>query len=342
MTHATGLKFIPFTCPHCGAFTEVEPVYAGKSGPCFVCGRTIKVPYVIGAVVYDAAKGDTAKGGTDSAPVMAATATPARRQLINAILILGAACLFVGAGGAIALKLAQPAMIALKKSAARDESQRKLQRIVAGLRAYEAQYGSLPPPYTVDANGKKMHSWRVLILPFLGGDIGGPIQYNFAEPWDSQNNLRFAAQIPDVFSCSLDPASKTLGETSYVVVIGPRTAFRDQTANADEETKAKERVKLSDISDGPGNTLLVVEYHRSGIVWTEPKDLYFARMSFNVNEEMANSEMRSEHEGCVFAGRADGAAVQIGDGAPPRDVRAMLTIDGDEKLDWTLYLPESK
>ena len=32
---------------------------------------------------------------------------------------------------------------------------------------YESVYHTLPPAYLTDAEGKPMHSWRVLILPYL-------------------------------------------------------------------------------------------------------------------------------------------------------------------------------
>ncbi|MHC4180442.1 MAG: DUF1559 family PulG-like putative transporter, partial [Planctomycetota bacterium] len=35
---------IQFTCPHCGAQTNVADEYAGSSGPCAQCGKTITVP----------------------------------------------------------------------------------------------------------------------------------------------------------------------------------------------------------------------------------------------------------------------------------------------------------
>ena len=34
---------IQFTCPHCGAATNVADEYAGRSGPCAQCGETITV-----------------------------------------------------------------------------------------------------------------------------------------------------------------------------------------------------------------------------------------------------------------------------------------------------------
>lgn len=330
MNTATNLAFIPFTCPHCGAFTEVELAYAGKSGPCFVCGRIVKVPYISTGTQIKTIQ------AAGVSPQAVATTTPVRSQMITAGLILLGACLLLGAIAGIGMKLAAPAIVALKKSSALNETQLNLQRIVGALKAYESQYGSLPPPYTVDEKGKKMHSWRVLILPFLGEHMLFS-QYKMNEPWDSAENIRLAAKIPDVFTCSIDPSAKALGETSYVVVIGPRTAFRDPTLNADEKQKALERVKSGDITDGLESTALVVEYHGSGICWTEPKDLNFGRMSFNINEDRSNTEIRSKHDGCAFIIRADSKCIEIPDGTPAADVRAMLTIDGGEAIDWTEF-----
>ena len=39
---------IPFTCPHCGVTTEVADEYAGQTGPCASCGKTITVPPIGG------------------------------------------------------------------------------------------------------------------------------------------------------------------------------------------------------------------------------------------------------------------------------------------------------
>ncbi len=39
---------IPFTCPHCGARTDVADQYAGQTGPCASCGKTITIPLVSG------------------------------------------------------------------------------------------------------------------------------------------------------------------------------------------------------------------------------------------------------------------------------------------------------
>jgi len=38
---------IPFTCPHCGHYTNVQDRFAGETGPCAGCGKEVTVPAVI-------------------------------------------------------------------------------------------------------------------------------------------------------------------------------------------------------------------------------------------------------------------------------------------------------
>ena len=50
-----------------------------------------------------------------------------------------------------------------------------------------------PPAVLVGPDGKPWHSWRVLLLPYLGHrDLFE--QYEFSQPWDSAKNLRAARQ----------------------------------------------------------------------------------------------------------------------------------------------------
>jgi len=41
-----------FTCPHCGAQTNVSEEYAGRTGPCAVCGKTISIPPLVQPASY--------------------------------------------------------------------------------------------------------------------------------------------------------------------------------------------------------------------------------------------------------------------------------------------------
>src|SRR6266704_588138 len=58
-----------------------------------------------------------------------------------------------------------------------------IRNIALALHNYASLNGSLPPAYIADANGRPMHSWRVLILPYVDrSDIYAA--YRFDEPWN--------------------------------------------------------------------------------------------------------------------------------------------------------------
>ena len=59
-----------------------------------------------------------------------------------------------------------------------------------------------------------MHSWRVLILPFLDQQSLYN-QYDFREPWNGPNNIKLLNSMPSVLRLP-EPASEPRSLTSYV------------------------------------------------------------------------------------------------------------------------------
>ncbi|MDZ4820469.1 MAG: DUF1559 domain-containing protein [Planctomycetota bacterium] len=70
------------------------------------------------------------------------------------------------------------------------------------------------PVYTVDANGKRLYSWRVHVLPYIE-EKSLFNQYNFKEPFDSPHNQKFANRMDTEFCC---PFHESTSETSYFLV----------------------------------------------------------------------------------------------------------------------------
>lgn len=54
-----------------------------------------------------------------------------------------------------------------------------------------------------------MHSWRVLILPYIGEDALYNT-YKFDEPWDGPNNIKLLNQIPRLYACPSTPSSRAV------------------------------------------------------------------------------------------------------------------------------------
>src|SRR3990172_9467251 len=62
-----------------------------------------------------------------------------------------------------------------------------LHQIEMALHYYHDKYHCFPPAYVADASGRPLHSWRVLLLPFLEQE-NLYRQYRFDEPWDGPHN----------------------------------------------------------------------------------------------------------------------------------------------------------
>jgi len=122
---------------------------------------------------------------------------------------------------------------------------------------YHETFGSFPPAYVADRDGRPMHSWRVLILPFLERhDLYNA--YNFAQPWDGPDIRKLADKVgTDYLRSGLE--SDQVRTTSFVAVVGPETAWR-----------GTEPVGYEDLTDGRNATLIVVEVPDGRFRWMEP------------------------------------------------------------------------
>jgi hypothetical protein len=154
-----------------------------------------------------------------------------------------------------------PAVSRVRESARRNQCSNQIRHIAVALQQYERKYDCFPPAYVPDENGRPMHSWRVLILPYME-EVGLHQAYNFDEPWDGPNNRRLASNMPGSYRCPSWPGDRRSGTTCYVAVVGPDTMWPG----------ARSR-KADEITDDLANTLMLVEAPRAGINWMEPRDL---------------------------------------------------------------------
>ena len=184
------------------------------------------------------------------------------------LVIFGFTTLFLGLAGKFVV-----AVLDAREAACQTNCRGHFCQLNLALSNYQEVYGSLPPAYVADADGKPMHSWRVLILPFMdGNDLYE--KYRFDEPWNSPHNSQLQHSHPRRQYCCpgcSDPDHSVF--TNYVVIVGPNTAFPGATST---QTK--------DFEDGDANTILIAEINNSDIHWMEPRDLSFESMSFQLND----------------------------------------------------------
>ncbi len=150
-----------------------------------------------------------------------------------------------------------------------------LKQIVIALHSYHDQYGSFPPAYITDENGQPKHSWRVLLLPFLEEQALYD-KYDFDEPWNGPNNSKLVDSMPSIYSCP-SATHDLQGQTSYVAIVGPHTAWPGASART-----------VSEITDGTTNTVLVLECNDQNTQWLEPQDLELSvALEVLASEDMA-------------------------------------------------------
>lgn len=153
-----------------------------------------------------------------------------------------------------------PALLSVRRSALASDCKSNLRQIAIGLHAYHDKYGTFPPAHVLGPDDTPWHSWRVLILPFLGEQKLYE-DYHFDEPWNGPHNEALLKRMPDLFACP-DSDQRAEGVTSYLAVVGRAAAFPHHIP-----------VRLSDFHDGASNTIMLVESEDAGIRWTEPRDM---------------------------------------------------------------------
>ena len=185
---------------------------------------------------------------------------------------------------------------------------------------YNQAYGCFPPAYIPDKNGRPMHSWRVLLLPYMEHKALYDL-YRFNEPWDSPNNRRIADTAMRIYQCPSGSHAKDPFATDYMMVVGPHTI-----SDGPHSRKVKE------ITDGLHDTIMVVEVADSGVRWAEPKDLQFDQIDFKGDGSRWQGIGGSYHPGGFNAAFCDGSVRFLSNSINPQLIRAMLTIDGGEQI----------
>jgi hypothetical protein len=201
-----------------------------------------------------------------------------------------------------------------QKAARRIQCRNNLKQIAFALQKYHANFGCFPPAYIADENGRPMHSWRVLLLPYMEMK---PFydKYDFGEPWDGPNNSRLANQRPEVYVCPSDYHwSKPPSQTSLVVVVGDDTPW-----------PGHEPFSITDDGRNFLDTIQIVEVADSGISWMEPKDLNIDQMNFAIND-LSRPGIRSHHRGGAHALFTDGT-VRFLTRRDQRDLKKLLRLD---------------
>lgn len=300
-----------FVCPFCYTKTKVADEYLGQAGPCVNCGRHVVMPTRNAQGVL------VASVQTGTAPrKISAKVDPRQRAMALAIglscFLLLVACIVGGIWYALP-GIRQGIAIAAQR---RDID--NMQTIVDALNDYNARYGTYPPPIVTNAAGKKLYSWRVLILPFMGyEDLHQRFQLD--QPWDSPANLALLGSMPAAFASPNSDDALQNHEANYVLLVGPNTIFPPVGP-----------LSKAQVTDSP--TILLVETKNNGTLWTQPGDIDTAAYGISIGTKPMQS-IGGLHRDHVVVMDTDAKGYRIPRDTPQVVIDAMVTPAAGEQVD---------
>lgn len=185
-----------------------------------------------------------------------------------------------------------------------------LRQIAIALQSYHDKYQSLPPAYTVDEEGKPLHSWRTLILPFIKGEQELYDSIDLSKPWNHPVNQQAFTKEVACYQCE-----KRGNLTTYQVVSSPEGCFYQSNCRS-----------FSDITDSHNDTIMVVEVlSDQAVPWMAPKDVDEAQLVANLKgpQKPHASWFHIVYCGCGVHHLSDGDS---------RDIHAMITIAAGDRV----------
>ena len=173
---------------------------------------------------------------------------------------------------------------------------------------------NFPAAYTVDAQGRRMQSWRVSILPYCCY-MGLYNQYHQDEPWNGPSNRTLGDDCAlNYYRCPAD-LSEPRTATNIVAVVGPDTPWPGTTPSC-----------LENCSKRASQTALVVEVANSGIHWMEPRDLELSNFDPTIDSRSGRG-ISSNHAGGANVAMVDGSVRCLSRNTAPEIVKAMFMTD---------------
>jgi prepilin-type processing-associated H-X9-DG protein len=209
------------------------------------------------------------------------------------------------------IALLLPATRTARGPARRSQCVNNLKQIALALRNYAAVHDALPPAYTVDAQGRRLHSWRTLILPHLEQ----PALYetiDLAKPWNDPANATARLTALSVFHCPEDVGPPNT--TTYLAI-----------AAANGCLNPREPRRLEEITDAHALTLMVIEAGaENAIPWMAPVDAdEVLLMSLGATTKL-------HHVGGMNAGFLDGSVKFLKASTSAKVRAALMTISGND------------
>lgn len=172
-----------------------------------------------------------------------------------------------------------------------------LRNITLGLVGYKNAHGDWPPARTFDAQGRPLHSWRTLILPFIDQKALYET-IDLSKPWDDPANAEAARASLPIYHCP--DSLHEPGKTTYLAAL------------------RKDGSWILDPSGRP--TILIVDVEtEQAVPWMSTSDADENTVALTFGPDASPN-----HGGSVHVGLSDGSARSIRHGDPEKQLPALM------------------
>lgn len=200
-----------------------------------------------------------------------------------------------------------------REAARRQQSMNNLRQLIMAQFNFVSSTGAFSPQALTNSSGKRLLSWRVLILPYIEQEELYN-QFHLDEAWDSPHNLQLLEKMPAAFGG--DPRGVKPGYTQIVAPL-TKNSIMGHTGGP---------TRMQDISDGTSNTIMLMEVPPAAAVpWTKPED-------FVVDTEKPMAGMTTDGQQSLLLAFADGSVRALSTKTDPKAFWALLSRDGGEVI----------
>ena len=189
-----------------------------------------------------------------------------------------------------------------------------MKQLALAMHNFHDVWNAFPAQSLVDKQGKRLLSWRVMVLPYLE-QYALYQEFHQDEPWDSEHNQKLIEKMPAVFRSAGDNAKP--GTTRFVAPLTKRSTMG----------RVGPAVSMQNIVDGTSNTIWLVQADEShAVIWTKPDDLV-------IDEKDPIGSMIGPETKGFWTSFADGSVRFLSRDIDATTLMNLFSIDGGEVID---------
>jgi prepilin-type processing-associated H-X9-DG protein len=205
---------------------------------------------------------------------------------------------------AILAALVLPGVRSARPAVRRTQCLNNIRNIALALDNYKEEYHVYPPSYTVDANGKPLHSWRTLILPYLD-EKALYKRIDLSKAWNDPANAKVGQTRVSIYMCPEARCPENC--TTYLGLVTAESYLRP----------GKSR-NLSELVDCDKTAIVIEVDSKHAVPWMSPED---------ADEELwlgMHPKSDLPHQGGSLVAFADGHARFLSADLPIEERRALI------------------